>query len=172
MCKIKQHLKDFTGYYRWSKDQPVDNEIVEALYRKDEFEAKEGEEFLFTSPCARFHSVAVSNMGFLCITNKRIIFLAGRWQPNIQSSQVDIVSFLDISSLTTFRVEEKNWRFPYKTILIKGRFIEGNDLDGFSYNLNRTERISLSKIQNDFKLFKEAIRNFDLELGDPDLNLE
>ena len=38
---FKQTLKKFTGIYTWSKDQSVDEEIVEAITRSKEYEAIE-----------------------------------------------------------------------------------------------------------------------------------
>jgi len=165
-------LKDFFGYYHWSKNKPVDEDIVDALNRKDAFNILEGEEFLFTSPSVRFHSLIVSNMGILCITNKRLIFLAGRWQPNIQSAGIPSISFVDISSIKIFREDNKNWRYPYKTVLLKARFIDGDDPSNYYVYSNRKERISLRKDQKNLKFFKEALENLGLKLGDPILNSE
>ena len=168
-------FKDFLGNYKWSKDKSVDEEIVNAIIKEEDYKSNEGEEFLFTSPSVRYDFPYMAGMqGFFCVTNKRIFLWKGKWQ-DLQEMSVPNINEIDTTSMTRFRIGNIKLfgiPLPMKGLVVKGRFFNGNNPSDDTCDEKRRERIFLRKSQNDLKLFREAVTKLGLELGDPDLNID
>ena len=151
-------------YYNWSKEEAVDEEVVQAIQEIDEFEPIEDEVFLFTSGSVRYHSIMCSTIGHILVTDKRIILWNYYWQSSYRNSLLPIISLLDVTSMQRIR-KVRYWATAYtKSISIKGNFITGNDPYYYFSSQMRRENLLLHKNQDDFKLFREAIAFHGLEI--------
>ena len=151
-------------YYNWSKAEAVDAEVVQAIQGIDEFEQIEDEIFLFTSPSVRYYSIICSTIGYVLVTNKRIIMWNSYWQSNYRNSLLPIISILDTTSLQRIR-KGRFWVTAYtKSLSLEGNFITGNDPYYYFSSQMRRENLLLHKNQGDFKLFREAIAFHGLEI--------
>ena len=176
MKKVNQFFNDLIGYCDWSKDNPVDLEIVEKVKQAEEYVPLEDEEFLFTSPCVRYRSLITATLDWICVTNKRIILVKNDFQTK-QYKQSNYfcppIAVIDTNSLTRFR-KVRLYTLPVFTrgILIRGNFIIGNDPFDYGCAQQKQESIFIHKNQEDFKFFQQAIKPFGLELDDPRLNID
>ena len=113
--------------------------------------------------------------GHLCVTNRRFILIKYEFQYQSYKKHSDlfpVVTVIDTSSLTRFK---KVWCYtipPVKGISIKGSFIIGNDPSDYNFSRIREEKIFITKNQNDFQFFSQAIEKLDLYLDDPYLNTD
>ena len=175
MKKVNRFFKDLYGYCDWSKDNAVDLEILEKVKQVEEYIPLEDEEFLFTSPCVRYRSLITATLDWICVTNKRIVLVKNDFQTK-QYKQSNYfyppITVIDTNSLTRFKKTRLYTLPPGTGILIRGTFIIGNHPFDYDYAKQKQERILISKNQQDFKFFQQAIKPFGLELDDPRLNID
>lgn len=168
-------IRKSLGVYNWSKNESVDQEVVEAITSEDDFSAEPDERFLFTSPAQRYDFPYISAMeAWLCVTNKRIFLWKGKWQ-SLEEMAVPNINQVDISTLTRFRmgnVKIYGLPLPMNALLIKGRFFNGNNPSDSSCDEKRRERIHIRKGDKGVKYFTEACAQLGLIMGDPRLNVD
>ena len=149
--------------YNWSKTEAVDNEMVKAIDKIDEFQSLDEETFLYTSPALRRYSICLT-VSNLIVTTKRIILWNSYWQKKYKDSLLPIISLIDINSIQRLK-KERHWTSANTfSLSIQSNFITGNNPYYYFSSQTRKENIQLFKNQDDFKLFRKAIAFHGLEV--------
>ena len=157
----------------WSEDQAVDRDVVDSMISDINWQAQEGEEFLFTSPAIRYDFPYLGKINsWICITNQRIFFWKGTLK-TLDSLSVPDIHEIDVNTLTRFRIGRHLF---FKALVIKCRFFNGVDLSDETHDETRKEKViivkGVGKNESNKCYFQDAIETLGMNLGDPILNTD
>ena len=157
----------------WTEDEAVDQDVVSSMISDVDWQAQEGEEFLFTSPAVRYDFPYIGKINsWIFITNKRIFFWKGSLK-TLDSLSLPDIHQIDASTLTRFRIGRQLF---FKALVIKGRLFNGVDPSDETHDEKRKERVvilkGVGKNDNNQCYFQDAIDRLGMTLGDPILNTD